>query len=240
MAQATQATHTEPFDHEHTRNEIVAAALPNVPFDGWTLETLRHAAAAAGYDPTTALRVFPGGPLEAIEAWVALADRRMIAALDDRTAAEMKTRDRVALAIRLRLEDLTPHREAVRRAMSLLALPHNAPVAASLVWHTVDAIWYAAGDTATDFNYYSKRALLGGVYTATVLYWLDDKSEGCAETWKFLDRRLADVLRVPQALGRLQLVRTSRRTNARQNALRGVLWSESRGSVIRCSKLVAA
>lgn len=192
------------FDHARAREEIIAAALPNVPFDGWTPETLRQAAAAAGYDPLTALRVFPRGPVEAVEAWVALADRHMLAAFEASASSTMKTRERIAQAIRLRLENLAPHREAVRRALALLALPHNAPVAASLVWHTVDAIWYAAGDTATDFNYYTKRALLGGVYSATVFYWLDDKSEGCAETWKFLDRRLADVLRVPQTLGKLR------------------------------------
>lgn len=192
------------FDHGRAREEIIAAVLPNVPFDGWTPETLRRAAADAGYDPLTALRVFPRGPVESVEAWVALADRRMLSAVESYAAPDLKTPDKIALAIRLRLEDLAAHREAVRRALSLLALPHNAPLAASLVWRTVDAIWYAAGDTATDFNYYTKRGLLAGVYSATVLYWLEDKSEGSAETWKFLDRRLADVLRVPQAFGRLR------------------------------------
>jgi ubiquinone biosynthesis protein COQ9 len=192
------------FDHDAARAAIIAAALPHIPFDGWTPETLRRAAAEAGYDPLTALRVFPRGPLEAIEAWVALADRRMMAALESRGLDKLKVRERVALAVRTRLEALTPHREAVRRALALLALPHNAPLGASMVWHTVDAIWYAAGDTATDFNYYTKRGLLAGVYSATVLYWLEDKSEGCADTWKFLDRRLADVLRIPQAFGRLR------------------------------------
>jgi len=192
------------FDHDRAREQIIAAALPHVPFDGWTLETLRRAAADAGYDPLTALRVFPRGAVEAIEAWVAQADRRMLEALERQGAGGPKVRERVALAIRLRLEELASHREAVRRALSVLALPHHAPLAARLVWRTVDAIWYAAGDTATDFNYYSKRGLLAGVYSATVMYWLEDKSEGCADTWKFLDRRLADVLRVPQALGRLR------------------------------------
>ena len=192
------------FDHERARVEIIAAALPNVPFDGWTAETLRRAAADAGYDPLTALRVFPRGPVEAVQAWIAQADRRMLSAIESHAGPDLKTRERVALAIRLRLEDLAPHREAVRRALSLLAFPHNAPLAAAALWHTVDAIWYAAGDTATDFNYYSKRALLAGVYSATVLFWLEDKSDGAAETWRFLDRRLADVLRVPQAIARLR------------------------------------
>jgi len=198
------ANSADAFDHDQAREQIIAAALPHVPFDGWTLETLRHAAADAGHDPLTALRVFPRGAVEAVEAWVALADRRMLEALEHQGTAGLKVRERVALAIRLRLEDLASHREAVRRALSLLALPHNAPLAARLVWRTVDAIWYAAGDTATDFNYYSKRGLLAGVYSATVMYWLEDKSEGFADTWKFLDRRLADVLRVPQAIGRLR------------------------------------
>ncbi|HTP81591.1 MAG TPA: COQ9 family protein [Alphaproteobacteria bacterium] len=192
------------FDHDRARQEIIAAALPHVPFDGWTLETLRRAAADAGYEPLTALRVFPRGPIEAIEAWVTLADRRMLEALERQDEGKLKVRERVAAAIRLRLQELGPHREAVRRALALLALPHNAPLAGRLVWGTVDAIWYAAGDTATDFNYYSKRGLLAGVYSATVMYWLEDKSEGFADTWTFLDRRLADVLRVPQALARLR------------------------------------
>jgi ubiquinone biosynthesis protein COQ9 len=192
------------FDHEAARQKIIAAALPNVPFDGWTPEVLRRAAADAGFDPVTALRVFPRGSIEAIEAWVAEADRRMLAALEREAPPDARTTARVTLAIRLRLQDLAAHREAVRRALGLLALPHNAPIAAATLWRTVDAIWYAAGDTATDFNYYTKRALLAGVYSATLMYWLDDKSEGFAETWKFLDRRLADVMRVPRLFGRLR------------------------------------
>src|SRR3974390_1611369 len=100
------------FDHEQARAAIIAAALPHVPFDGWTPETLRRAAADAGYDPLPALRVFPRGSIEAIEAWVALADRRMLAALEGRPLAKLKVRERVALAVRLRLADLGPHREA--------------------------------------------------------------------------------------------------------------------------------
>jgi ubiquinone biosynthesis protein COQ9 len=192
------------FDRERAREKIIDAALPHVPFDGWTPDVLRQAAVEAGFDPVTALRVFPGGPVEAVAAWVTLADRRMIAAYESQNPAALKMRERIASAIRLRLEALAGQREAVRRALGLLALPHNAPIAAATLWRTVNAIWYAAGDTATDFNYYTKRALLAGVYSATVLYWLDDKSENFAQTWDFLDRRIADVMRVPQALGALR------------------------------------
>jgi ubiquinone biosynthesis protein COQ9 len=194
----------EPFDRDAVREKIVEAALPHVPFDGWTLETLRRAAQDAGYEPVMALRVFSRGPVEAIEFWNTLADRRMLAALEQEDVASLKIRAKVALAVRRRLEAAGAHREAVRRALGLLSLPHNAPVAAATVWRTIDAIWYAAGDTATDFNYYTKRGLLAGVYSATVLYWLEDKSEGQQATWEFLDRRIADVMRVPQALGSIR------------------------------------
>jgi ubiquinone biosynthesis protein COQ9 len=192
------------LDRDGAREKIIDAALPHVPFDGWTPDVLRQAAVEAGFDPVTALRVFPGGPVEAVEAWVTLADHRMIEALERQDLSTLKMRERIAAAIRLRLEALAGQREAVRRALGLLALPHNAPVAAATLWRTVNAIWYAAGDTATDFNYYTKRALLAGVYSATVLYWLEDKSEGFAQTWAFLDRRIADVMRVPQVIGTLR------------------------------------
>jgi ubiquinone biosynthesis protein COQ9 len=204
MSQSRSESDPAGFDHEAARAAIVLAALGHVPFDGWTHDTLRLAAKDAGYDPVTALRVFPGGPVEAVECWTALADRRMLLALDGAEFAALKVREKVALAVRKRLEAVAPHKEAVRRALGLLALPHNAPVAAKTLWRTVDAIWYAAGDTATDFNYYTKRGLLSGVYSATLLYWLEDKSEGSVATWAFLDRRIADVMRVPQALGRLR------------------------------------
>jgi ubiquinone biosynthesis protein COQ9 len=197
-------TQDKPFDRDAVRTAIIDAALPHVPFDGWTQGVLQQGAADAGYDKIMALRVFPGGAVEAIEFWSHLADRRMLAELEQRDLAAMKVRERIATAVRVRLEQTAAHREAVRRAFSLLALPLNAGKAPALLWRTVDAIWYAAGDTATDFNYYSKRGLLAGVYSATVLYWLEDRSEGFANTWSFLDRRIADVMRVPQALGALQ------------------------------------
>jgi ubiquinone biosynthesis protein COQ9 len=192
------------FDRDAVRTRIVEAALPHVPFDGWTSETLRRAAQDAGYEPVMALRVFPRGAIEAVEFWNTLADRRMLAALEQENLGSLKIRARVALAVRRRLEAAGAHREAVRRALGLLSLPHNAPLAAAMGWRTIDAIWYAAGDTATDFNYYTKRGLLAGVYSATVLYWLEDKSEGQQATWEFLDRRIADVMRVPQVLGSIR------------------------------------
>ena len=105
------------------------------------------------------------------------------------------------LAVRSRLERVQPHREAVRRGLAALALPQNTPLALKSLYRTVDAVWYGIGDTSTDWNFYSKRAILAGVYGATLLYWLDDRSEGQARTWDFLARRLDDAIAVPRALG---------------------------------------
>jgi len=192
------------IDHDVVCRAILHAALAHVPFDGWSQLSLNAGARDAGYDATMVMRVFPGGPIDAIVFWSTDADRRMLAELADRDVAKMKVRERIATAIRARLEAVTPHREALRRALGMLALPHNAPRGAELTWRTVDAIWWAAGDTATDWNFYSKRALLVGVYGTTLLRFLDDRSEGGAETWSFLDRRIADVMRVPKALADVQ------------------------------------
>jgi ubiquinone biosynthesis protein COQ9 len=112
-------------------------------------------------------------------------------------------REKAAKAIRLRLEANFRNREAIRTALTALLMPQNAGLAARLLYKTVDAIWYAIGDRSTDFNFYTKRGLLAGVYTATLFYWLNDKSEGAAATWTFLDRRIAEVMKVPMALGKL-------------------------------------
>jgi ubiquinone biosynthesis protein COQ9 len=128
----------------------------------------------------------------------------MLAALAEQDVAAMKVRERIAAAARARLAVLEPHREAVRRALTLLALPHNVPLGLKLLYETVDAMWYAAGDTATDFNFYSKRGLLAGVYAATTLYWLDDRSPGAVDTQAFLERRLGDVMAIPRYRARLR------------------------------------
>lgn len=186
------------------RDAIVESLLPEVAFDGWTAKALNAAASAAGYPAGTAVRVFPGGIAAVLRHWSDLSDRKMLAAMASRDAATIKVRDRVATAVRMRIELNAAHKEAVRRALSILALPHNAANAAGSTLRAVDAIWYAAGDTSTDLNYYTKRALLTPVYVATVLYWLDDDSDDFAETWAFLDRRLDNVLQIPKATARLR------------------------------------
>ncbi len=186
------------------RDALIEAALPHVPFDGWTVTALRHGAANAGLDISEAMQAFPSGGREMVAHFSALSDRRMLAGLEQMDLESMGVTGRVRSAVRLRLEQAEPHREAIRRTLAFLAMPQNALLGARLLHRTVDAIWHAAGDTATDWNWYSKRGLLAGVLGATVLCWLNDTSEGHAETWDFLDRRLADVARIGKATGQLR------------------------------------
>jgi len=185
------------------RDALVRAALPHVPFDGWSLKTLRLAAENTGLGAESAGRLFPGGVKDAVAHFMDLADRLMVEDLKALDLAGMKVRARVTAAVRVRLERWTPYREAVRRALALAPLPSFAGGSLRGWYRTVDAIWRAAGDRSTDFNFYTKRGLLAGVYAATVLYWLDDRSENCEATWTFLDRRIADVMQFPQLRGRL-------------------------------------
>jgi ubiquinone biosynthesis protein COQ9 len=185
------------------RDRLLAAVLPNVAFDGWSLAALRAAAAETGISIAEAMAAFPAGGIDLVSWFSDWADRRMLVELPSGIET-MRVRDRIAACVRTRLAVLAPHREAVRASLAILALPQNTPQAARLLYATVDAMWYASGDTATDFNFYTKRALLAGVYAATTLYWLDDRSLDFAETHAFLDRRLADVMAIPKVTARLR------------------------------------
>ena len=187
---------------DETRQRLLEAVMPHVPFDGWSLTALKAAAAEAGVAEALARNAFPGGPAELLEAFSAEMDRRMLVQLESRDLGAMRVRDRIHTAVRTRLELLAPHREAVRRGLSLLALPIHAPLATRCLYRTVDAMWHAAGDTSTDYNFYTKRLLLSGVYSATLLFWLNDRSEGQAETWAFLERRISDALRLGGTFGK--------------------------------------
>ena len=202
MARKTSAAD----DFGAAREKILSAALTHVPFDGWTIAALTAGAVDAGYDTAMARRAFPDGPVQAIEYHSALADRRMLEALEKCKLSELKVRERIATAVGVRLEQNAVHREAIRRALAHLALPQNAGMSLRCLYRTVDAIWHAAGDTSTDFNFYTKRGLLAGVYSATLLHWLNDDSEDFVATRGFLDRRIADVMRVPRFLGQFQRI----------------------------------
>ncbi|MGF1551982.1 MAG: COQ9 family protein [Paracoccaceae bacterium] len=181
------------------RERLIEAALPDVLFDGWSRETLDRAVETTGIDPQLAVMAFPRGGVDMALGFHHLADARLAAELDETDLATMKIRERVTHCVRRRLELIAGEREAVRRAATLLALPPYAAESAGAVWSTADLIWNACGDTAEDYNWYTKRLILSSVYSATVLYWLGDESEDFAETWAFLDRRIDNVMRFEKA-----------------------------------------
>jgi ubiquinone biosynthesis protein COQ9 len=178
------------------RDAVIDALLPQVPFDGWTMKSVRQALVSLGQHPDDAPLLFPGGTGEMIAAYCALADERMAAAATAADLAAYRVPGRVKAIIALRLEQARGDKEAIRRALAWLTIPTNAPVAAKTLAATVDTIWHAAGDISADFSWYTKRGILAGVYSSTLLYWLRDVSDEDEATLAFLDRRLADVGRV--------------------------------------------
>jgi ubiquinone biosynthesis protein COQ9 len=177
------------------RDAAVLAMLPHVAFDGWTKRALRHGLSDIGQPIDDAELLFPGGAIDMVTCFCDVADRAMEQAAADLDMTELRLPKRVRAVIVLRLEQSRPHKEAIRRALSVLAL-RGQTAAAGCTARTVDAIWHAAGDTSADFSWYTKRAILASVYSSTLLFWLRDSSEDDAETLAFLDRRLAGVGRI--------------------------------------------
>jgi ubiquinone biosynthesis protein COQ9 len=198
----TPITDQEPAPEDPRRTmqrAIVEVAARYACIDGWTREMLGAAAVEAGFSEGDAEIAFPRGPVDAVLAHVAVADEDMDTEMHTLDLAEMRTRDKIAIAIRVRLESQVGNRDAIARGLRLLADPRYAPEGAKSLANTVDTIWRIAGDTSTDFNYYSKRGLLAGVYSATLIFWLNDRSEDQYKTWEFLNHRLSEVLRFGQA-----------------------------------------
>lgn len=176
-------------------DRLLDAALPHVPFDGWTEATFRAAAAEAGMDPAVARAMFPRGGLDLALAYHARGDAEMLRRIEAADLSGLRFRDKIATAVRYRIE-AAGDREIVRRGTTLFSLPQHAPDGMRAIWQTCDKIWTALGDDSEDYNWYTKRASLAAVYGATLLYWLGDDSDGHAATWAFLDRRLEDVMQV--------------------------------------------
>ncbi len=184
---------------EMNLDELRSALAPSLPshaaFDGWTEEALAMAARELGVPPGRAKLAYPNGAIEMVDAWFDFIDKSMLLAFPPERIAQMKIRDRIRELLVFRFETLLPHREALRRALAILAMPQNLGPAAQLAWRSADRIWRVAGDTATDFNHYSKRAILVGVYGSSTLVFLDDNDEDLATTRAFLNRRIDDVMR---------------------------------------------
>lgn len=186
------------------KTALLEAALPDVPFDGWTDALLERAAARLKLSTKDIEEAFPDGPIGLIRHFSVWADEKMLLKLKRTGKKNERVSDRITAAVRARLEVLTPHRQAVSASLSCLALLPQKLVLPKLVWKTSDAIWRAVGDTSTDYNYYTKRILLSGVLTSTALFWLNDTSTGYERTWAFLDRRIANVLALGRGIGKLR------------------------------------
>ncbi len=184
------------------KDTFLDAAQAHALFDGWSEATLRATAHDLGLEPAAVEGMFPRGPVDLALAYHQRGDAQMLARMAQADLAAMRYRDRVAAGVRFRLE--VADRELVRHGMALFALPHNAPLGAQAVWGTASRIWEALGDTSRDINWYTKRATLSAVYSATVLYWLGDDSEENAATWAFLDRRIEDVMRIEKTKAALR------------------------------------
>ncbi len=168
----------------------------NAVFDGWTRAAVDSAAQQLGVDPVQARLAMPKTQAGMIDTYIQEVDRGLEAYFTLERLAALKIREKIRALVWQRLEIMGPAREAVRRALAILAMPQNVPLALRISWRTADRMWRIAGDTSTDFNHYTKRMTLGAVYASTLLVWLDDESEGLADTAAFLDRRIDDVMKI--------------------------------------------
>ena len=192
---------------EKLQAKLVVASLRHVVFDGWNRVSLQRAAADLSWPRAEVDRLFPRGGVDAAIIFSKLADEEMLACTSRELSSEMRIRDRVKRAVQCRLEFLEPHREAIRRLTSFLMLPGNGRHSFSLLYRTVDSIWFAVGDKSADFSFYTKRALLAGVVASTNVFWLEDESEGHQDTWGFLDRRINDVLGIQKIRKKSEKIR---------------------------------
>ena len=196
--------HKTEDDHlNEARERLLEAALPHVVFDGWSGATLDAAITESGVDAGLARLAFPRGGIDMALAFHRRADRALADALEAANLTDMRIRDRIAHCVRRRIELVAEHRDAVRRGATLLALPLHATEGARAIWETADIIWTACGDTATDYNWYSKRMILSSVFSATMLYWLGDASPNFSNTWAFLERRIEDIMRFEKTKAQL-------------------------------------
>lgn len=184
-----------PSPLEKLRRQLALAVGENAVFDGWTRQAVDSAARQLGIDPVQARLAMPKTQAAMIDLYIQEVDRGLEAYFTAKRLSKLKVREKIQALVWRRLEIMGPAREAVRRALAILALPQNVPLALRISWRTADLMWRIAGDTSTDFNHYTKRMTLGAVYGSTLLVWLDDKSEGWTDTAGFLERRIENVMK---------------------------------------------
>jgi ubiquinone biosynthesis protein COQ9 len=187
---------TDPSPLEKLRRQLALAVGENAVFDGWTQAAVDSAAQQLGIDVLQARLAMGKSQTGMIDAYIQGVDRGLDAWFTPERLAALKIREKIRALVWRRLEIMAPAREAVRRALAILAMPQNVPLALRISWRTADHMWRIAGDISTDFNHYTKRMTLGAVYGSTLLVWLNDDSEGWQETAAFLDRRIDDVMKI--------------------------------------------
>jgi ubiquinone biosynthesis protein COQ9 len=190
---------TQDLTLDEIRAKLAPGIAANAAFDGWSDAARDMAAQAEGIDTDIAALAFKDGPVDMIDAWFAHIDGVMLAVVPPERLALMKVREKITALVEARLDATSIDRESLRRAVAILALPQNLAKATRLGWRTVDTIWRAAGDVATDYNYYTKRTILLGVYASTITVFLDDESEGLADTRAFLRRRIDGIMQFEKA-----------------------------------------
>lgn len=187
-----------PLPNDPTLDEIRAALAPSLAmhaaFDGWNEAAVRAAATDFGVDGDIAALAFKGRPIDLIEHWIGSIDAEMARRLPSDVLGVMKIRAKITALVATRLEIMAPNKEALRRAMAIMAMPGNVLRTAQIGWHSADQMWRLAGDTATDFNHYTKRMTLSAVYASTLAAFVNDDSDGFTDTRAFLDRRIENVM----------------------------------------------
>ena len=191
----TQAADIADLTLDELRLALAPAIADAAIFDGWSDAALEMAADQMGADIDVARLAFKGGAIDMVFAWIEAVDMAMGAAFPQEKVAQMKIRERIRSLVQFRLDAVAGQEEALRRALAIMAMPQNAPASAKRGWQTADLMWRLAGDTATDYNHYTKRAILASLYGATLAVFVEDESEGKAETKAFLDRRIEGVMK---------------------------------------------
>lgn len=190
---------TDATSLDDLRRQLAPAIADAAVFDGWSDAAVSAAAELEGVDPAVAAFAFSGGPMAMIAAWIDACDAAMAEEWPAEKLALLKIRERIRTLVQFRLDYVTPQQEALARALAIMAMPQNAPQALKLGWHSADLMWRLAGDTATDYNHYTKRTILSGIYAATLAVLAHDRSEGQADTRAFLERRIDGVMKFEKA-----------------------------------------
>ena len=199
MGHSSDAMSAAAASLDDLRRQLAPAIADAAVFDGWSDVAVAAAAEQEGVDPAVAAFAFSGGAMAMIAAWIAACDEAMASAWSAEKLGQLKVRERIRTLVQFRLDYVTPQQEALVRALAIMAMPQNAPQALKLGWNSADLMWRLAGDNATDYNHYTKRTILSGIYAATLAVLAHDRSEGQAETRAFLERRIDGVMKFEKA-----------------------------------------